>query len=426
MKTPSIHPCFDDQAKHLFGRIHLPVAPRCNMQCNFCNRKYDCVNESHPGVTSAILTPSEALAYLSDTISQRPEITVAGLAGPGDPFANPEETMQTLRQVRQRFPERLLCVATNGLALDPHIDELAELRVSHVTITVNAIDPQIGARIYAWIRDGKRIVRGETAAALLWQRQENAIRRLKAHGIIVKVNSIIIPGINDHHIEDVAKTVSGLGADILNCMPMAPVEGSSFENLPEPDSGTMERVRQHAGRSLPQMNHCTRCRADAVGLLSESPSQTATGLKRWTIKEQNTNVDTMRPFVAVASYEGVLVNRHLGEAERLMIYGRCGESNNGFELKEFRSAPPRGGGDDRWLALAEVLNDCRALLVASAGPRPQKMLAGKGLAIVEMEGLIEEGLAAVYANRQIPSAMKRQFMGCSQGESCRGTGTGCG
>ena len=40
------HPCFDADARHQFGRVHLPVAPACNVQCNFCDRKYDCPNES--------------------------------------------------------------------------------------------------------------------------------------------------------------------------------------------------------------------------------------------------------------------------------------------------------------------------------------------------------------------------------------------
>ena len=70
-----------------------------------------------------------------------------GIAGPGDPFANPDETLETLRRVRAKYPEILLCVATNGLNLPPYLDELAKLKVSHVSITVNAVDPQIGAKI---------------------------------------------------------------------------------------------------------------------------------------------------------------------------------------------------------------------------------------------------------------------------------------
>ena len=25
--------------------MHVAVAPACNIQCNYCNRKYDCANE---------------------------------------------------------------------------------------------------------------------------------------------------------------------------------------------------------------------------------------------------------------------------------------------------------------------------------------------------------------------------------------------
>ena len=98
------HPCFSKDAHKKYGRVHLPVAPRCNMQCNFCNRKFDCVNESRPGVTSTVLTPPQALAYLDHILERQPEISVVGIAGPGDPFANPEETMQTLRLVRGKYP----------------------------------------------------------------------------------------------------------------------------------------------------------------------------------------------------------------------------------------------------------------------------------------------------------------------------------
>ena len=150
------HPCFSKEAHKKYGRIHLPVAPRCNIQCNFCNRKYDCINESRPGVTSNVLTPGQAVAYLESVVAKRPEISVVGIAGPGDPFANPEETMQTLRLVRKKFPKLMLCVATNGMGVGPYIDELAELNTSHVTITMTAIDPEIGAKIYSWVRDGKR------------------------------------------------------------------------------------------------------------------------------------------------------------------------------------------------------------------------------------------------------------------------------
>ena len=46
------HPCYSEEAHHHYARMHVAVAPACNIQCNYCNRKYDCSNESRPGVVS--------------------------------------------------------------------------------------------------------------------------------------------------------------------------------------------------------------------------------------------------------------------------------------------------------------------------------------------------------------------------------------
>jgi nitrogen fixation protein NifB len=421
------HPCFSADARKKYGRVHLPVAPLCNLQCNFCNRKYDCVSESHPGVTSAVLTPRQAMGYLESVVEKRPAISVTGIAGPGDPFANPDETMETLRLVRRRFPRMILCVATNGLNAGPYVDEMADLKVSHVTLSINAVDEAIGGEIYAWVRPGKRPLRGKEGAAALSARQMEALVRLKARGILVKVNTIIMPGINDDHIPDIARKVSGLGADIMNCMPLVPVKGAAFENVPPPDTLTTARLRLQCGQFLPQMAHCARCRADAVGCLGEEmTSEDHDALKHWANMSPDPAESAARPCVAVATLEGALVNQHLGEAKRFIIYEPCPETPGQFQLKEIRPAPHPGGGDARWAALAASLKDCRALLVNAAGPAPAKALTRHGLRVIEMEGLIDEGLRSIYAGQPVPAAMRRRFAGCGAGISCQGTGTGCG
>jgi len=423
----SNHPCFSRDAHKKYGRVHLPVAPRCNIQCNFCNRKYDCMNESRPGVTSTVLTPRQALAYLGDVMQKRPEISVMGIAGPGDPFANPDETMETLRLVRKQFPKMILCVATNGLNVVPYVDELAGLQVSHVTLTINAIDPGIGGEIYAWVRDGRRPLRGAEAAAALSARQLEALVKLKARGITVKVNTIIMPGVNDDHIPEVASKVSALGADIMNLMPLVPVKGAVFEEVPPPDTLTTARLRLQCGQLLPQMTHCARCRADAVGYVGEGmTTDQHDALRHYANSSLNPAENDARPFVAVATMEGALVNQHLGEAERFIVYEQDAEVPGNFRLKEIRPAPPQGGGDARWAELAVTLKDCRALLVNAAGPAPMKVLTQHGLRVMEMEGLIDEGLRAVFAGQPIPAAMKRRFTGCGAGVTCKGTGAGCG
>jgi nitrogen fixation protein NifB len=161
------------------GRVHLPVAPKCNIKCNYCDRRYDCVNESRPGVASAVLSPRQAALYMHGVMAREPSISVVGIAGPGDPLANPEETFGTLREIRKSFPDMLFCLSTNGLKLPEYVDELADNGVTHVTVTVNAVDPSVAQKVYAWVRDGKVIYRGRQAAELLLERQIEGIKGLK-------------------------------------------------------------------------------------------------------------------------------------------------------------------------------------------------------------------------------------------------------
>ncbi len=413
------HPCFNEAAKGSFGRVHLPVAPRCNIKCNYCNRRYDCVNESRPGVTSAVLAPAQAVRYIERVLEKEPRISVAGIAGPGDPFANPVETMETLRLIRKRFPEMLMCLSTNGLGILPYVEEIARLEVTHVTITVNAVDPEIGQRIYSWVRDGNVVYRGKKGAELLLSRQLEAIARLKELGVTVKVNTIIIPGINDHHVSVVAQRMKELGVDILNCMAMYPNADTPFQDIPEPDCDLMRDIRNEAEAHLPQMRHCTRCRADAVGLLGEDRS----GELHSCLSECSTLPpfdEEERPYVAVATYEGVLVNLHLGEAEELQIWEKAGDE---FRLAETRKAPKSGSGPNRWAELAELLHDCRALLASAMGESPRNTLNNAGIITVEMNGFINEGLKALYGNGDL-SRLKGRRKGVAAG-GCKGSGGGC-
>jgi nitrogen fixation protein NifB len=232
--------------------IRLPVAPCCNIQCNFCNRKYDCLNEGRPRFTHRVLTPQQAVTYLERVVARHPEISVVDIAGPGDPFATPDETMETLRLVRRKFSKFVLCLTTNGLGIMPCLDELVHLEVNLVTLTINAIDPVIGGRIYAWVLGDKHPLHGEAAAGLLGTKQIEALIRLKARGLIVRINTLILPDINDDHIPDIAAKVASLGADTMDLLPLEPVKGSAFAGLPPPDPLTATRLRLQCARFLPR------------------------------------------------------------------------------------------------------------------------------------------------------------------------------
>jgi nitrogen fixation protein NifB len=390
------------------------------MQCNYCNRDFECVNESRPGVSSTILTPLQAADYLDAVLRKIGNIEVVGIAGPGDPFANSAETLETLRLVRERHPDATLCLATNGLELAGHVDELAALEVSHVTITINAVDPEIGKAIYAWARAGRKVYRGLDAARVILERQLEGIRALKEKGMVVKINTVVIPGINDAHITEVAKHVSELGADILNCIPLYHVAGTPFEGVALPTADRMNAIRQEAAAFLPQMGHCGRCRADAAGMIGQEQAFEITELLREAARPR---VSVERPYVAVASMEGLLVNQHLGEATSLWIFGN---KDGKGELVERRSTPEPGGGSGRWADLARAISDCSTLLVSGIGPFPQLALERAGIRVVVMEGLAIEGVEAVLNGKEIPRILLRTPGRCGIGSQCTGGGTGCG
>jgi nitrogen fixation protein NifB len=413
------HPCFNSRTRHRTGRIHLPVAPKCNIQCNFCDRRYDCANESRPGVTSAVLSPTQALRYLDAALAKAPYLKVVGIAGPGDPFAQPEATLETLCLVREKYPEILLCVATNGLNAAAHVGRLAELEVSHVTVTVNAIDPEIGAEIYAWARDGIAIYRGVDAAGLLLDRQLDTIRALKAAGITVKINTIVIPGINDYHVPEIAEEMRDLGVDIMNCIPLYPVKGTPFEHISGPDPEETKQLRARVSEVIPQMEHCTRCRADAVGLLGEKQSPELLEIMH-TCASIESSATTERPHIAVATMEGMLVNQHLGEAKELWIFDT---SLGTPSLIGKRRAPEPGSGNARWLELANTIKDCHSVLVNGVGRTPRQVLEQNGLRVIEMAGLIAEGIGHMKRSGAVPASMKKTFTSCGSG--CQGTGMGC-
>ena len=417
------HPCFNEGACKSYGRIHLPVASRCNIQCNFCNRKFDCVNESRPGVTSGILSPDQAIRYLDDVMSKRKDISVVGIAGPGDPFANPFETIRTMELVREKYPEMLLCLASNGLNLLPYVNDIARLNVSHVSITVNAVDPSIGAKIYSWVRSGKRTMGSIEGAEIILKNQLAAIRALKEAGVIVKINSVVIPGINSDHIVDIARKVSEFNVDIFNCMPYYPNVGSNFEHIKEPSKEEIHEIRKEALKYVKQMHHCTRCRADAVGLLGEIPDMAAMEkLQKYEkqelfVPEKPVN---KRPYVAVASLEGALVNLHLGEAIELNIYRMEGAN---VVLEDTRDVPEPGGGDKRWEELSEIIKDCGHLLVSGAGNSPCRILEKNGISVHLVEGLIEDAVSRIFEGKSLNSMLKRKPRKC--GAECEGTGMGC-
>ncbi len=263
LRRISKHPCFSKEASHKYGRIHLPVAPECNIQCNFCLREFDCVNESRPGVTSQVLKPTEALERVKEVMAKLDNILTVGIAGPGEPLAN-EETFEAFRLVKENFNGLHLCVSSNGLLMPEKIKTLAALGVDTVTVTMSAVDPRIGEKIYSWVYYDGNYYRDLQGAELLLTKQLEGIKMGVEKGMLVKINTVMIPTINDHHITDIARKGQELGAFMHNIMPLIPQY--KFAHLKPPNGEQHQNTQDESAHYIRQMRHCCQCRADAVGL----------------------------------------------------------------------------------------------------------------------------------------------------------------
>lgn len=260
------HPCFGGN-RHKNGRIHLAVAPQCNIKCGYCERKHDCANESRPGVTSRLLTPQQALEKVREIMADEQLgkiIKVVGIAGPGDPLAN-DSTFDTFRLIKGEFPDLLFCMSTNGLALPDRIHELADINLHSLTVTINAVDPIVGARIYRHVIYNGKHYQGEEGAAILINNQFEGLRLAADLDLVIKVNTVLVPGINELQIPLIAEKVSQAGAFVMNIMPLIPQ--AELSHIAPPSSEYIETVRVANERVIAQFRGCQQCRADAVGLI---------------------------------------------------------------------------------------------------------------------------------------------------------------
>jgi nitrogen fixation protein NifB len=257
------HPCLGGTAHGTSGRMHLPVSPACNIQCRFCRRAFN-RDESRPGVTGRILRPTEAIHYVARALELCPAITVVGIAGPGDTLAT-DHAVQAFRLIDLEFPRLIKCLSTNGLRLEEKVGALVEAGVSTVTVTVNGVDPEVVGKIVSRVVDETgRVHHDERGAALLIERQLAGIRSAHASGIFIKINMVLVPGINDGHVAETAAAVKEAGASMLNLIPLIPQH--ELAHVPEPDFKALFKAQRDAEIFLPIFRHCRRCRADACGI----------------------------------------------------------------------------------------------------------------------------------------------------------------
>ncbi len=349
--------------------LPLPLAPHANSRLRFA------------GPAGKAVSPQQALDWISRLRARGRTIRGIDIRGPGDGLARPRDLYTAVDLLRRLRPEVAIRVTTIGLGTAREARGLAEAGVAEVVLQVDAVDPDVARALYAWIRPGRRTIPLTEAVQLLVREQEEGAAALVRAGLEVRVRTTVYPGINDHHLGAIARKMASLGAAAISVLPFAgaPAGLRPEEAVPPPcDRTTLERARHEASRHLPLAGEETAQAAPAE--LLELREQ---GLPRPTPE---------RPHVAVASSNGMDIDLHLGQADRLLIYG---PREDGLAcLLETRPVPAPRAGRDRWQKLAsDCLYDCFAVLVANAGQAPRKTLAGLGIRVLictdNIEGTVD-------------------------------------
>jgi nitrogen fixation protein NifB len=266
----------------------------------------------------------------------------------------------------------------------------------------------------------------------------------------VKVNSVMIPGVNDQHLKEVSRVVKSKGAFLHNVMPLiSEAEHGTFFGImgqrgPEPEE--LQDLQDSCSGDMNMMRHCRQCRADAVGLLGEDRGDEFTmdkieemeidydaamvkravihaaikeeldekaakrarlssmGMGAVSIPQPAENVSKgYRPvLMAVATTGGGVINQHFGHAKEFLIYEA---SPNGVRFISHRKVDQYCVGDDscgeKESALSgsiRALKGCEAVLCAKIGYEPWEQLEAAGVMPNGEHAMepIEEAVLALY------------------------------
>ncbi len=261
----------DPQGRRL-DYLRLAVTDRCNLRCRYCM----------PEEGLKTLGKAEILGF-PELLRLCAALCAAGvrrvrITG-GEPLLRRGVTgfMLAVAELPQR-PEILL--TTNGVFLQDHLSDLVGAGLRHVNLSLDSLDPDIWSRITR--RQGFAKVR-------------SVIDEVLAVGLGLKINMVVLPGVNDHELDDfvdltrerplTVRFIEAMGFDGSG-QPVATLAGDEilarlgrrYELTALPRSaaavaqnyqaaGHMGKVGIIAGHSRTFCADCSRLRVDARGIL---------------------------------------------------------------------------------------------------------------------------------------------------------------
>jgi nitrogen fixation protein NifB len=333
---------------------------------------------------------------------------VAEIDGPGDPLASAADVLRALALLRDHEPSVLAGVVVDGPLFAEYADELVSLGVHHVVLRVDAVSESVARRVYPHAIHRGDVLAGADAARLVLEEGRRALRVARWHGLPVAVRFTAIPAVNLDEVADVAALAAEEGAARMDVVAHVPSPGARLARAGRPTRGEMEEAAEavraaFAGR---EPEHGPLARLDP-GRLREVALDRVEGLaeRRGSAfadppDDERTPAAILPPrraqVVAVASTDGVEVDRTLADVGRVRIYA---VGTDRSRCVGTRSLPAnllrRRDGVGHARELLAALAGCRAVVATRFTPRAATLLDAVGIRAHSLVGTVDEVLDRV-------------------------------
>ncbi len=219
-------PLWDRYGRPLLN-LRLVVTLRCNFRCFFCHSEG---LTQRPGTDE--LTPHEynIIAEAARRVGVR-SFKITG----GEPLVR-SDIVDVVRELRAGHPSAEISLTTNAYLLPKLAGALADAGVNRVNVSLHSLRRDVFRRITG-VDGVEAVVKGIEAA--------------REHGLPVKINTVILKGLNDSEIPDMVEFASKTEAR-LQFIELHPVglARSVFEKYHVPYLETLKLLEKRARRVM--------------------------------------------------------------------------------------------------------------------------------------------------------------------------------